>query len=224
MGVCLRLVFCPCPLRVRRSRRPRRNAKSPHCRFEWRCGSVLKQLETRLKEIETFWAHLAPLSRCYVRGPKGDSRRWDREDDGCESIRPVLRPPVLCRKPSGLREELERVRVSADVTGFVSHGSPLRRNSGSYRPRRLHFLSVHPVGIGLVKRIPNVLLMPATLREGVDYLTLGHLGIARKRASATRAVSGNGHDRIKFADSLNFDARHSHSLSAHNQYLARATA
>lgn len=33
--------------------------------------SVLKQLETRLKEIETFWAHLAPLPPCYVRGPKG---------------------------------------------------------------------------------------------------------------------------------------------------------
>ena len=56
-----------------------------------------------LKQLETFWAHLAPLPRCYVRGPKGDSRRRDREDDECESIRPVLRPPVLCRKPNVIR-------------------------------------------------------------------------------------------------------------------------
>ena len=64
----------------------------------WVRLSVRKQLETRLKEIETFWAHLAPLLRCYVRGPKGDSRRRDREDDECEWIRPFLRPPDLCRK------------------------------------------------------------------------------------------------------------------------------
>ena len=53
-------------------------------------------------------------------GSKGDSRRRDREDDGCESIRPVLRPPVLCLKPNAFRSVFQ---VSGPVCSVLKLGT-----------------------------------------------------------------------------------------------------